>query len=289
MTAFGIIVLLSVVGSTLSIMVQVSEKAINVTSGETANLFCTFSTNAPLNNVMVQWTLYPVGAVSPEQVYYYQSGFQQIGTRFQNRLSLLSTLNTTMNASISITNMQLADAGTYTCEVHNPPDFQGTTDANTRVNVLEKPSHPFCAVHGDVETGHLVTLTCHSEKGSPAPTYNWTRLENGISQPVLGLTNVKTGILYFRNISQFEFGKYQCNASNVVGFSTCTVNLNSDANDAVIAGAVIGALLAIVFIALLAWFISHQLKKRKYKEARANEAQAAVNYKAVPPQEITQD
>lgn len=69
-------------------------------------------------------------------MYYYQSGFQQIGPNFKNRLNLLSTLNTTMNASISITNMQVADAGMYTCEVHNPPDIDGTTSATIRVNVL---------------------------------------------------------------------------------------------------------------------------------------------------------
>lgn len=36
-----------------------------------------------------------------------------------------------------------------------------------------------------------------------------------------------TGILNIRNVSQFMFGTYQCNASNVVGFSICTIELNS--------------------------------------------------------------
>ncbi|KAG7247616.1 hypothetical protein CRUP_032687, partial [Coryphaenoides rupestris] len=39
------------------------------------------------------------------------------------------------------------------------------------------PSVPFCAVHGDISAGHLVTLTCHSEKGSPTPSYSWIRLD----------------------------------------------------------------------------------------------------------------
>lgn len=54
----------------------------------------------------------------------------------------------------------------------------------------EKPSYPYCAEHGDVATGHMVTLTCHSVKGSPSPTYTWTRLEQGISKPVMGNTGV---------------------------------------------------------------------------------------------------
>lgn len=51
----------------------------------------------------------------------------------------------------------------------------------------EKPSTPYCSVHGDMESGHLVTLTCHSERGSPTPTYTWTRLDKAKTRrPVLG-------------------------------------------------------------------------------------------------------
>lgn len=120
----------------------------------------------------------------------------------------------------------------------------------------EKPSYPVCAIHGDVATGHLVTLTCHSSKGSPSPEYKWTRIVQGMKEDVQGTTSaclcvyidaitsithlikdnnfvlcfvldLKTGVLYIRNISQFQFGTYQCNASNTVGFSTCTVELSS--------------------------------------------------------------
>lgn len=39
--------------------------------------------------------------------------------------------------------------------------------------------------------------------------------------------DVTTGVMYIRNISEFEFGEYQCNASNVVGFATCSVVLHT--------------------------------------------------------------
>ncbi|KAM9451104.1 V-set and immunoglobulin domain-containing protein 1-like [Clarias gariepinus] len=286
MSALGtIVMLLSIVGGTVSITVQVTPKFLNVTLGQTAVLDCIFSTNQPLTNLMVQWSLYPSGSDNPEQVFYYQSGKYLIGPKFVNRLNVLSKVGTFMNASISISNMQTADAGTYTCEVRNFPDIEGTTEGNSRVRVLEKPSHPFCAVHGDVSTGHLVTLTCHSEKGSPSPTYTWTRLNQGMRAQVMGITNVKTGTLFITNISQFEFGTYQCNASNVLGSSVCTVDLSSEMNDAAIAGAVIGALLCVAFIVLLVWFIAHRLKKKQYNAAKAREIQAAVDYKAVPPQD----
>ncbi|KAG7321210.1 hypothetical protein KOW79_015625 [Hemibagrus wyckioides] len=280
-----IVMLLSIVGGTVSITVQVSPKVLNLTIGQTAKLGCNFLTNQPLNNLMVQWSLYPWRSETPVPVFFYQSGNYVIGQHFQNRLKILSKMGIDMNASISISNMQTADAGTYTCEVRNLPDIDGITEANSRVHVFETPSQPFCAVHGDVATGHLVTLTCHSEKGSPSPNYTWTLLDQGISKQVKGITNVNTGVLYIRNISQFEFGRYQCNASNIVGYSVCTIDLNSDINDAAIAGAVIGALLCVAFIVLLVWFIAHHLKKKKYNAAKASETQAAMNYKAVPPQD----
>uniref|UniRef100_A0A3B4D6Y3 V-set and immunoglobulin domain-containing protein 1 n=1 Tax=Pygocentrus nattereri TaxID=42514 RepID=A0A3B4D6Y3_PYGNA len=264
---------------TLSIWVTVPQKIVNVIVGQTANLQCTFTTNVPMTSLLVQWTLYPRASLTPEET--------QIGKQFQNRLTVHSMINTTKNASISISNMQTADAGTYTCDVRNFPDISGQAEASVTVNVLEKPSYPACAVHGDVSTGHLVTLTCHSSNGSPSPQYTWSRIEQGkkMNEPTLKVVpdsfhfsfcfacasstlDVNTGTMYIRNISQFEFGTYQCNASNSVGFSTCTVELSS--GTATIVGAVIGALLAVAFIVLLVWFITHKLKKQKQAEQKQN-------------------
>ncbi|KAL6470370.1 hypothetical protein MHYP_G00214890 [Metynnis hypsauchen] len=286
MSPFTTLVLFSVIGCTLSIWVTVPQKIVNVIVGQTANLQCTFTTSVPMTSLLVQWTLYPKASLTPEEVFYYQSGETQIGQQFRNRLTVHSMINATKNASISISSMQTADAGTYTCDVRNFPDISGQAEASVTVNVLEKPSYPACAVHGDVSTGHLVTLTCHSSNGSPSPQYTWSRIEQGKKMNVMGITNVNTGTLYIRNISQFEFGTYQCNASNSVGFSTCTVELSSELNEATIVGAVIGALLAVAFIVLLVWFITHKLKKQKQAEAKASMKQ---NYAAVPPQNSAQE
>lgn len=69
-------------------------------------------------------------------MFFYQSGTFMIGQQFKDRVNVLSKLGTTMNASISISNMKTTDAGTYTCEVHNLPDIEGTTEANIRVHVF---------------------------------------------------------------------------------------------------------------------------------------------------------
>ncbi|XP_028278008.1 V-set and immunoglobulin domain-containing protein 1-like [Parambassis ranga] len=268
-----LLVLITLIGYVELITVTTPEKYVNVTMGESILLNCMFvSTADTTTSLTIQWEFISSSSMTPQQICYYQSGKVAITKPYEGRIQPPSAPDTTKNASITISNMQPSDAGVYTCEVHNFPDVDGQSQSNIIVNVLEKPSVPFCAVHGDVESGHKVTLTCHSERGSPNPTYTWIRLDQTRTRrPVLGRTTT-TGILEFRNISQFEFGEYQCQATNPVGFSTCTIELSPEAGDGVVAGAVIGALLGCVLIALVVWFIAHKVKKHKYKAVKAQES-----------------
>ncbi|XP_030649142.1 V-set and immunoglobulin domain-containing protein 1-like [Chanos chanos] len=267
-----LLLVFSLLGCVELITVNVPQRIVNVTVGGSVNLLCTFSTSQPTTNLNVQWTLYKHSNMLSEQVFYYQSGIEVVGGQFSGRVKVLSSPSDLKNASISISDMQPSDAGTYTCEVHNVPDIEGNNQGNVIVNVFEKPSVPFCGVHGNLEAGNLVTLSCHSEKGSPVPTYTWTKVDQGKSRSVKGTANVKTGIMYIRNLTQFEFGEYRCNASNIIGYSTCTIELNHELDDGALAGAVIGALLGACFIVLLVWFIVHKLKKQRYNAAKASAA-----------------
>ncbi|KAJ0061843.1 hypothetical protein NL108_012498 [Boleophthalmus pectinirostris] len=254
------------------ITVTTPHKFVNVTTGGTVLLQCTFVTSQPTNGLTIQWDMVSKTSMTPQQLYYYQAGKDLITQPYEGRIQPPLSPATSYNASIIIRNMQPADSGVYTCEVHNYPDVAGQSQVSIVVNVLEKPSQPYCSVHGDVETGHLVTLTCHSEHGSPPPIYTWIRLDQTKTRrPVLGRTT-DTGILQIANISQFEFGEYQCNATNAVGYSTCTIELNPEAGAGVVAGAVIGALLGCLLIVLIVWFIAHTVKKSKYKAVKASEA-----------------
>ncbi|XP_073335062.1 V-set and immunoglobulin domain-containing protein 1-like [Pagrus major] len=267
-----LLVLMSIIGCVELITVTTPQKYVNVTMGGSVLLQCMFvSTIEQTTGLTIQWDYVSTSEMTPQQVYFYQSGKEIIVKGYESRLQPPSSPATTKNASMMINNMQSSDAGVYTCEVHNFPDVDGQSQVNIMVNVLEKPSSPYCSVHGDVESGHLVTLTCHSERGSPRPKYTWTRLDQTKTRrPVLGRTTT-TGILEIRNISEFEFGEYQCNATNAVGFSICTVELSPEVGDGVIAGAVIGALLGCVLIMLVVWFIAHSVKKHKYKAVKAAE------------------
>ncbi|KAK7915840.1 hypothetical protein WMY93_011601 [Mugilogobius chulae] len=266
------------------ITVTTPQKFVNVTTGGKVLLQCTFLTGQQTDALTIQWDMVSKNSMTPQQLYYYQSGKDVITQPFEARLQPPLSPATSRNASIMLSNMQSADSGVYTCEVHNFPDVDGQSQASIVVNVLEKPSQPYCSVHGDVESGHLVTLTCHSERGSPPPTYTWIRLDQTRTRrPVLGKTT-DTGILKIANISQFEFGEYQCNATNVVGFSTCTVELSPEVSSGIVAAAVIGALLGCLLIGLLVWFIAHNVKKHKYKNVKVSEAN---EMKGSPPQAIS--
>uniref|UniRef100_A0A3Q1JBB1 V-set and immunoglobulin domain-containing protein 1 n=1 Tax=Anabas testudineus TaxID=64144 RepID=A0A3Q1JBB1_ANATE len=265
------------------ITVSSPQKYVNVTMGGSVQLQCMFVTIQETTSLTIQWDFVSSSSLTPQQVqtvYYYQSGKDVIPKSYQGRLQLPSSPSTTNNASIIISNMQPSDSGVYTCEVHNFPDVSGKSQVNIIVNVLVKPSTPYCAIHGDVETGHLVTLTCHSERGSPAPTYTWTKLDQTRA-------TTPTGVLEIRNISQFEFGEYQCNATNAVGFSLCTIDLSQ--GDGVIAGAVIGALLGCVLIILVVWFIAHTLKKHKYKAGVTSTLSLSTRRHSPQAQEAAED
>uniref|UniRef100_A0A3Q4H2T8 V-set and immunoglobulin domain-containing protein 1 n=1 Tax=Neolamprologus brichardi TaxID=32507 RepID=A0A3Q4H2T8_NEOBR len=276
---------------------------VNVTIDGTVLLDCMFATTVATTAALtIQWEFLSKSAMTAQQVdavycsdyshiFYYQSGQVVIPKSYEGRIQTPAAPGDTKNASITIRNMQPSDSGLYTCEVHNLPDVDGQSQANIIVNVLEKPSAPYCAVHGNVESGHLVTLTCHSEQGNPTPTYNWAKMDQTKTRRPVELcffSATTTGILEIRNISQFEFGEYQCIATNVVGFATCTIELSPEVADGVIAGAVIGALLGCVLIGLVAWFIAHTVKKHKYnavKMAEANEMNsppAQEAYESIP-------
>ncbi|XP_067113686.1 V-set and immunoglobulin domain-containing protein 1-like isoform X1 [Osmerus mordax] len=279
----GLVVLLSVMGLVQSISVKTPQKSLNVTVGGSGLLQCSFTTSSPTNKLSIEWTFVSKSAGTAHAVYYYQAEAEVISKPYLSRLTPPAYPNTTMNASITISNMQVADSGVYSCDVHNLPDIEGNSEASVAVTVLERPTKPFCAVHGDVESGHLVTLTCHSEKGSPAPIYAWTRLgQDQTRRAVLGSASIQTGVMYIRNLSQFEFGEYQCNASNALGFATCKLELVHEVGEGAIIGAVIGALLGCVLIALLVWFVTHNMKKNKYRAAKTTEANEMKASRAEP-------
>ncbi|KAL2080397.1 hypothetical protein ACEWY4_024190 [Coilia grayii] len=264
-----IILLCNLLGFVHSITVTTPARSVNITEGGTLFLGCSFTTTATTKALVVQWTFIEKHGGQSEQILFYQAGTTVIGPMYKDRVQMLSNPADTLNASISIENVQQDDSGTYNCQVFNIPDVDGTNDRDITVSVLVTPSVPFCAVHGDVQYGHQVVLTCHSKRGNPPPTYTWTHLNDG---HIKGFQDVKQGTLVIQNISQVQFGEYQCAASNGIGSSSCTIDLSEEGHTGIIVAAIIGAVLCCAVLILLVWYIAHQAKKHKMKVSKVHKA-----------------
>ncbi|KFQ24404.1 V-set and immunoglobulin domain-containing protein 1, partial [Merops nubicus] len=255
-------------GHVSSIVVTVPEKTVNVTTGGNATLLCTYTTSGPLGNFFIQWSFYSAKEMQLHTIYYYLGGQSYTYGAFKNRITAATGPG---NASITISNMQPSDTGSYTCEVFSPQGDSGQSQKSVIVSVLVKPSKPFCKIEGTPEKGHLIYLLCNCEEGLPRPSYRWYKAQENSLKPVTEPFNPSTGMLYIGNLTNFETGYYRCVASNFLGNSTCELDLTAKHSDSgIIAGALIGAVLVAAIICVIVWVLT---KKAKNKKSSSNEMQ----------------
>ncbi|XP_054695487.1 V-set and immunoglobulin domain-containing protein 1 isoform X2 [Grus americana] len=255
-------------GHVSGVVVTVPEKTVNVTTGGNATLLCTYTSSEPLGNFFIQWSFYSAKESQLHTIYYYSGGQSYSYGEFKNRITAATGPG---NASITISNMQPSDTGSYTCEVFSPQGDAGQSQKSVIVSVLVKPSKPFCKIEGMPEKGHLIYLLCKCEEGLPHPTYRWYKVHENTLKPVTEQLNPNSGILYIGNLTTFETGYYRCIASNVLGNSTCELDLTANHSDSgIVAGALIGAILAAVIICIIVWVLT---KKAKNKKSSSNEMQ----------------
>ncbi|NXL32001.1 VSIG1 protein, partial [Glaucidium brasilianum] len=268
------------------VVVTVPEKTVNVTTGGNATLLCTYTSSGLLGNYFIQWSFYSARERQLLTIYYYTGGQSYSYGEFKNRITAATGPG---NASITISNMQPSDTGSYTCEVFSPEADVGQSQKSVIVRVLVKPSKPFCKIEGTPEKGHLIYLLCKCEEGLPRPTYHWYKVDENTLKPVTEQLDPKTGILYIGNLTTFETGYYRCIASNVLGNSTCELDLTAKHSDSgIVAGALIGAILAAAIISIIVWVLT---KKAKNKKSSSNEMQdmaqkqSNADYVQVPNEE----
>ncbi|XP_010842123.1 PREDICTED: V-set and immunoglobulin domain-containing protein 1, partial [Bison bison bison] len=133
-----------------------------------------------------------------------------------------------------------------------------------------KPSKPFCSIQGIAETGHPISLTCLSVLGTPSPVYYWYKLEGRNIVPVKENFNPATGILFIGNLTTFEQGYYQCTAINILGNSSCEIDLTTPyPGIGIIAGAFVGTLIGVIIIISVVWLVRRKVKA-KGKERKRN-------------------
>ncbi|KAA8593817.1 hypothetical protein FQN60_004651, partial [Etheostoma spectabile] len=269
--------------------VTVSQSSIQVARGQAAVLPCSFTTSAALNNLNIIWMVIPLSnANQPEQVIIYQGGqVFSLANHLNGRVGFVATMPST-SASIFINNTQLSDTGTYQCLVNNLPDRGGRNIGVIGLTVLVPPSVPACRIQGTLDVGSDIMLICSSEEGIPTPSYSWEKLDVLPKLPhnaMQGITNKLAvgvpfcptfadqmqGTVTLRNISTSNSGLYQCTSSNVIGKSTCLLNLQVVAPQpqsvGLIAGTIATGVLAVIICSLLVVVTLFYWKnKNKYDE-----------------------
>ncbi|XP_072849906.1 immunoglobulin superfamily member 11 isoform X4 [Pogona vitticeps] len=275
--------LLSLRGLVSPLEVFMNARSVEVARGQTAILPCTFTTSASFTNLNVIWMVTPLSnANQPEQVIIYQGGQIFDGApQFYGRVGFAMTMPTT-SASIFINNTQLSDTGTYQCLVNNPPDRGGRNIGVIGLNVLVPPSAPICRIQGSLNIGSDITLNCNSEEGIPRPTYHWEKLDSAPKLPPTATQDQVQGTVVLRNISTVSSGRYQCVASNVIGSSTCSLEVQVIAphprSIGLIAGAAAaGAVVLIICILLVAVTLFYW--KNKHKEEEEEEIPNEIRWK----------
>uniref|UniRef100_A0A8B9Y8C0 V-set and immunoglobulin domain-containing protein 1 n=1 Tax=Bos mutus grunniens TaxID=30521 RepID=A0A8B9Y8C0_BOSMU len=255
-------------GQVNGVQVTIPDSFVNVTVGSDVTLICTYTTTAAsLNKLSIQWTFFHKEASQPVSIYYSEGGQATAIGKFKDRIV---GSNTSGNASITISHMQPEDSGIYICDVNNPPDFSGKNQGTISVSVLVKPSKPFCSIQGRAETGHPISLTCLSVLGTPSPVYYWYKLEGRNIVPVKENFNPATGILFIGNLTTFEQGYYQCTAINILGNSSCEIDLTTPyPGIGIIVGAFVGTLIGVIIIISVVWFVRRKVKA-KGKERKRN-------------------
>ncbi|XP_052519415.1 V-set and immunoglobulin domain-containing protein 1 [Budorcas taxicolor] len=255
-------------GRVNGVQVTIPDSFVNVTVGSDVTLICTYTTTvASLNKLSIQWTFFHKEESQPVSIYYSEGGQATAIGKFKDRIV---GSNTSGNASITVSHMQPEDSGIYICDVNNPPDFLGKNQGTISVSVLVKPSKPFCSIQGIAETGHPISLACLSVLGTPSPMYYWYKLEGGNIVPVKEKFNPATGILFIGNLTSFEQGYYQCTAINILGNSSCEIDLTTPYSGiGIIVGAFVGTLIGVIIIISVVWFVRRKVKA-KGKERKRN-------------------
>ncbi|XP_038634454.1 V-set and immunoglobulin domain-containing protein 2-like [Scyliorhinus canicula] len=249
-----------------SISVTTDQPNVVVNVGNNATLDCTYRTYAG-SWFSLEWRFAPgpkADAKSEKILYYIDGKSYRTGPQ-ANRIKLIDQNPTHGVASIRIENTQSSDTGRYSCDINNPPDISGPSEAFINLIVQVPPSTPECEVIGGPYLRNNVTLLCRSAEGRPMPRYTWSEVNPSAvkSSSKVMIKDSNKGSLFLRNLTMEYSGTYRCVASNVLGERSCqlvlTVTVKNEAG--VIVGAVVGTLVGLLLIAVVAYYLLRQKRK----------------------------
>uniref|UniRef100_A0A8B9EBW7 Myelin protein zero like 2 n=1 Tax=Anser cygnoides TaxID=8845 RepID=A0A8B9EBW7_ANSCY len=119
-----------------------TSKEVDALNGTNLRLKCTFSSSSPISpQLSVTWNFQPEDLSSHEPVFYYlKEPYKLSAGRFKGRATWDGNIER-YDVSIVIWNLQPTDNGTFTCQVKNPPDVDGTI-GEVRLRVVQKGERP---------------------------------------------------------------------------------------------------------------------------------------------------
>ena len=130
--------------------------------------------------------------------------------------------STSLESTLTISNVSASDGGEYTCTVSNlAGNASDSSILYVSPYIVANPNETLTAVNGT----QGLELECVAE-AFPSPTYTWTQL-TGPSAPRTVVDDSESGVLEFSPVLFFDdHGTYVCTASSnglVVNSSTSTV------------------------------------------------------------------
>ncbi|XP_055970796.1 V-set and immunoglobulin domain-containing protein 2 [Sorex fumeus] len=237
----------------LAVEVTVPAEPLSTPVGTTAELSCTYRTSVG-DNFALEWSFVPPGQPLSESlpILYFTNGHLYPTGSKAKRARLVQSPPTAGVASLQLSRVQPSDTGTFLCHVNNPPDFDTNGLGMINFTVLVPPSRPSCSRSGDTAVGGAVALRCSSAEGAPKPVYKWVYVGSAPTAPPGGMVQDEvSGQLILSNLSLASSGTYRCMATNQMGSASCDLTLSvTDPSGGRVAGAVIGVLLAVLFLSI---------------------------------------
>ncbi|KAM4888681.1 coxsackievirus and adenovirus receptor isoform 2-T2 [Thomomys bottae] len=266
----GLVLLCGVADFTQGLSIITPEQKIEKAKGETAYLPCKFTLSpedqGPLD---IEWLISPSDNQQVDQVIILYSGDKIYDDYYQDlkgRVHFTSNDLKSGDASINITNLQLSDIGIYQCKVKKAP---GVANKKVLLTVLVKPSGTRCFIDGSEEIGNDFKLKCEPKEGSLPLRYEWQKLSDSQRMPTLWLAEMTSPVISVKNATSEYSGTYSCTVQNRVGSDQCMLHLDvvPPSNRAgMIAGAVIGILLALLLISIIIFCCHRKRREEKYEK-----------------------
>ncbi|XP_060786530.1 cell surface A33 antigen [Neoarius graeffei] len=225
------ILLMSVISLTLGLQVSITQSIYEVAQGDEVTIMCNFQPKNPVNRfIVISWTGEPDGSFDDEEIsfgtFYSSDNHVDIDPLYKDKAHIQSDMNEKVS-TLLLKQVTVRESRRIRCLVQIPGDAEGKTSDSTSLVVLVAPSDPVCKIKGTAEYGHNISLTCVSEEGSPAPTYQWQSYDvKNIPRPFPPKATDKDGVLSLFNVSMDTSGYYICTSANKIRSAKCNLTLS---------------------------------------------------------------